>query len=196
MLKILEEPPRHLFFALCTTELDKIIETVRQRCYHCILKPVSREDTQDLLDAIIAAEHMQVKPDVMQMIVQECNGSPRKAISLLQVAHDAPNKAEAQRIISLQDASDPLKELLQLFVSGRKTWPLVRDLLLKIKEQDSFEDSVMQAGGYMAAVLINQEDEKRARMVWQLLDALLFPVTTFDRKQQFIAAVGRMMWGG
>jgi DNA polymerase-3 subunit gamma/tau len=40
LLKLLEEPPDHLYIMLCTTELEKVPDTIRNRCFHVVLKPL------------------------------------------------------------------------------------------------------------------------------------------------------------
>ena len=37
VLKPIEEPPAHLYWALCTTEFDAVPDTIVTRCYHCKL---------------------------------------------------------------------------------------------------------------------------------------------------------------
>jgi DNA polymerase-3 subunit gamma/tau len=53
ILKLLEDPPDHLYIALCTTEDDKIPDTIRTRCFSTRLLPVPQQMIADFL-AIIA----------------------------------------------------------------------------------------------------------------------------------------------
>ncbi len=195
LLKLLEEPPDHLYIALCTTELQKIPETIVTRCYHVVLRPLKPVEIEDLLIAISELEGWEVSGDVIQAIVQASTGQPRKAISLLQSCHDAPSKTEVSRIISLMDASEPVIELVQHLLAGKRSWTIVRALLAKI-EPDAFEDAAISTGRYICAALLAQDNDKRAAAMWSLLEALLFPAETLDRKVGFITAVGRIMWGG
>jgi DNA polymerase-3 subunit gamma/tau len=195
ILKLLEEPPVHLYLALCTTELVKVPETIQTRCYHTVLRPIKAPEMEDLLEAICGAEGWVVNKDVFALAIQAATGQPRKALSILQSIHDAPSRDEAKRIISLQEASDPMIELLQHLISGKRSWTIVSGCLRKI-EADSFEEASIIAGRYIAGALLNCDDEKRASRIWQLLEALFFPAETWDKRTAFTAAIGRMIWGG
>jgi DNA polymerase III gamma/tau subunit len=195
LLITLETPPPHLYLALCTTERIKIIETVITRCYECALKPLSAPEIEDLLSVVCDLEEWQVHPDVLALAIQAATGQPRKALSIIQQIHDAPNREEARRIITLIEASDPMIELLQFLLSGGKAWLRIRPLLARI-EAEAFEGAEIAAGRYISGALMQANDEPRARRIWQMLDALIFPSSTYDKKVAFIAAIGRIVWGG
>ena len=193
LLKTLEEPPDHLYFALCTTELQRIRETVVTRCYHVPLRRLKDQAIEDLLMLVCEVENWSPDSDVLQMVVQASTGQPRKALSLLQSCHDAPSRDEARRIISLLETSEPAGDLLRDLVNGKRTWALIRPNLEKLDDAD-FESLLTGGARYISTALVKEADEKRAASLWALLDALTFPSSTFDRKAAFIAAVGRMLW--
>jgi DNA polymerase-3 subunit gamma/tau len=193
LLKVLEEPPSHLYFALCTTELAKVPDTIVQRCYHVPLKPVSTEEMEELLLAICEMEEWEPDPDVLTLVIQAATGQPRKALSMLQAVHKAPNKEEAARIITLQEMSSPLIELCKLLVKG-PTWDSIKPLLLAIQDEEWKEASLL-AGRWLAKAMVMARTEANATRIWVMLDALTFPVDTFDRKIAFYAALGKMLWG-
>lgn len=195
LLKTIEEPPDHLYFALCTTELHRVKETVVTRCYHVPLRPLRDRDVEDLLLAVADLEGWQPDPDVMQMIVTAATGQPRKALSLLQSCHDAPSREEARRIISILDESEPSGDLLRDLVSGKLAWPLIQQRLALIDDAD-FESLSQGAARYISSAMVREKSEDRARALWTILDALVFPTSTFDRRAAFIASIGRVIWGG
>ena len=194
ILKLIEEPPTHLYIALCTTERSKVPETVVTRCFDTDYKPISAPEMEDLLAAIADAEGWNVDKDVLALAVQAGTGQPRKAISILQKIWDAPTRDEARRIVSLAEASDPLIELLQHLISGKRSWAQVRVLLARLDDQD-MEQQIIGAGRYICSAMMRTPEDKTAARIWELLEALVFPADTWDKKTSFIAAVGRMMWG-
>lgn len=196
LLKIVEEPPAHLYFALCTTAADKVPETIKTRCFHVALRAVEAPDIEELLDFVAEAEGWTVVPEVRQHLVVAATGQPRKALALLMACHDYASAEEVARVVALQEAGSPLIQALQLVISGRgKIWPQVRECLLRVDTSDA-EQAFIGAGRYLTTVLLRTEDPVKAARIWILLDALTFPSGTFDRYTGLMAAIGRMLWGG
>lgn len=195
ILKMLEEPPPHLYIMLCTTEVSKIIETVRIRCYPVQLKSLPVGKMQELLDIVVECEEWTVAPDVLQAVVQAATGQPRKALSMLQAVHDAPNREEVRRIIQLQEMADPTLKLMQAVVAGKASWKIVQDYLKNIPDEEYEEMSII-AGRYIAATMISSEHSEKAERLWRVLEAFVYPTQTFDKKVAFIAMLGRIVWAG
>lgn len=194
-LKLLEEPPAHLYIALCTTELTKIPETIRTRCFHILLRPVASNDLADLLDYVCDREAWQVSEEVMRQVIAAATGQPRKALSLLQACQGIKSEREVARIIALQESGDALVQILRLFLdSDAPRWERLQPLLVAIPDDD-MDTASIGAGRYLSAVIGRATSEKAARHAWTLLDALLFPSQTWDRKAMLYAAIGRLMWG-
>jgi DNA polymerase III gamma/tau subunit len=194
ILKILEEPPIHLYLMLCTTELAKVPDTIKIRCFHAALKPLRKNEIADLLEFVAEAEGWTVHPDVHLAVLQASTGQPRKALSLLQAVHDCQDKAEVARIIQLNETSDGMLEILRLLVQGRASWAVVRKHLENI-EDDDWEQALIMGARYIMKAMLGAEQEGQAKKIWHLLDAMLWPSETFDKKAQFYAAIGRMFWG-
>ena len=53
LLKILEEPPAHVFFVFCTTEPGKLLETIRSRCKDYKVNPLKE------VEAILAEKRLE-----------------------------------------------------------------------------------------------------------------------------------------
>lgn len=193
LLKVTEEPPPHLFFMLCTTESGKVPATMKTRAYEVALRPLALEQIDWLVGVIAELEQWTINNDVRMAIVQNSNGSPRMAINLLQSLHDCVDINEVRRVVNLMDATNPVIELCQLLMRGKPPWGEVQKRLAAIDDQ-SFDSASTAVGRYIATVMIRSNQEPAARNAWQLLEALMFPAAGFDRKAQFIAAIGRMLW--
>lgn len=83
LLKIMEEPPRHVLFILCTTEIHKVPLTIISRCERFDFKRISLSDTVEKLKRIIAKEGVSATEDVLVSIAQQSGGHLRDAESLL-----------------------------------------------------------------------------------------------------------------
>lgn len=53
LLKIMEEPPKHLVFILATTEIDKIPQTILSRCQRYEFKMINAKDISDNIKYIL-----------------------------------------------------------------------------------------------------------------------------------------------
>jgi DNA polymerase-3 subunit gamma/tau len=84
LLKILEEPNVDAVFILATTEYNKIIETVRSRCFQLIFEPLEIEDIKNQLQKICDNENIKYEIEALNIIAQESQGSLRDGINLLE----------------------------------------------------------------------------------------------------------------
>jgi DNA polymerase III subunit gamma/tau len=86
LLKTLEEPPPHVKFVFCTTEIRKVPVTVLSRCQRFDLRRVDAETMTAHLAAVADKEGVQVAPEALALIVRAAEGSVRDALSLLDQA--------------------------------------------------------------------------------------------------------------
>lgn len=84
LLKILEEPPANVLFMLATTDVEKIIETVRSRCFQLFLRPISVNDIHNRLTTITQSENIPYNQEALWTIAGQANGSVRDALNLVE----------------------------------------------------------------------------------------------------------------
>ncbi len=90
-LKILEEPPMSVLFILATTDSQKIIETVKSRCFQLFFTPINSQHLKNHLVSVCQAEGIEFEEEGLSVIVKESEGSARDALNLLeQVRFSAP----------------------------------------------------------------------------------------------------------
>lgn len=83
LLKIIEEPPKHVIFVLCTTEIQKVPLTIISRCERFDFKRISVADIVKKLSNIAAAEKITIDTEVLEAIARRSGGHLRDAESLL-----------------------------------------------------------------------------------------------------------------
>ena len=105
LLKTLEEPPAHAVFVLCTTDPEKLPETVVSRCTRVQFKRPSLEEITDKLKIIVKKEEFKIKPDELEEIAKAARGSFRDAIKILEqvVLADRPTK----EVLGMLETADP-----------------------------------------------------------------------------------------
>lgn len=193
LLKFLEEPPDHLYIALCTTEITKVPDTIVTRCYHVAFRPLKDNEIEDLLSVVSEAEGWTPTADVMLAVKQAGTGQPRKALSILQAVHDAPSREEVRRIIALTEETDALINLCRYLIKPKPQWQQIAEFLAKIDDAD-YENASTLAGRYILTVLLAEKQMQRAHALWALIDAFVFPAATYDKKLAFVAAIGRWVF--
>ena len=84
LLKLLEEPPPHLAFILCTTDLAKIPETIASRCQLYPFKKMKPEDIKSKVEMIARGEGIPLDERHAEFIAQTSGGNMRKGENLLE----------------------------------------------------------------------------------------------------------------
>jgi len=80
-LKTLEEPPDHVVFILCTTDPQKVPETIRSRCQQFEFRPYAVEELTEQLKRIGKAEKIKAEPEALALIAARARGGMRDAIT-------------------------------------------------------------------------------------------------------------------
>lgn len=83
-LKIMEEPPASVLFILATTDAQKIIDTVRSRCFQLFFKPIESDALLKHLEEVCKQEGIGYEIAGLQMIIKETEGSARDALNMLE----------------------------------------------------------------------------------------------------------------
>ena len=114
LLKLIEEPPPHLLFVFCTTELQKVIPTVRSRCQTFSFARPRFEDLVKVLGRVAEGEEFQAPEAALSQIARASKGSFRDAVSMLdQLAAATGGELTVQSVLQLLGAVDE-ESLFQL----------------------------------------------------------------------------------
>lgn len=84
LLKTLEEPPEHVKFIFCTTEVNKIPITILSRCQRFDFAGISIPEIARRLQLIVDTEGLNAKPEAINLLARRANGSMRDGQSLLE----------------------------------------------------------------------------------------------------------------
>ena len=107
LLKTLEEPPKHVIFILCTTEIHKVPETIISRCQRFDFKKVGAKETIKRLKNIAQAEKVEIDEAVFEIIAARSDGCIRDADGLLgQVLSLGGKKITKERVSLVLPSSE------------------------------------------------------------------------------------------
>ena len=86
-LKILEETPRSVFFLFPTTDVQKLLSTIRSRSVELHLELLTEDDVKFLLRRHLSRLNLSISDTALQAIVQESGGHGRDAVNLLKLVY-------------------------------------------------------------------------------------------------------------
>lgn len=120
LLKPIEEPPERTIFMLATTEADKILNTISNRCMKLVFNKLSPEIILKRLEYISKENNIEYEEDVLLNIAIGCDGSLRQAISILQqvsimVSNRKINTEDLKGLIRVEEKY--VKEILSLILN-------------------------------------------------------------------------------
>lgn len=117
LLKTLEEPPPNVKFVFCTTEPNKVPETILSRCQRFDFGLIGTAAVAARLQQIADAEKMPVDPEAVELVARRAAGSMRDAQSLFDQllafgsekltpddVHRLLGTAPDERLVALADA--------------------------------------------------------------------------------------------
>src|SRR5256885_1031331 len=83
LLKLIEEPPPHLLFVFCTTEVQKVLPTVRSRCQTFVFQRPRLADLVKVLRWIADGEGIDAPDAALALVARAARGVYRDAVSTL-----------------------------------------------------------------------------------------------------------------
>jgi DNA polymerase-3 subunit gamma/tau len=105
LLKLIEEPPPHLVFVFCTTDLAKMLPTVRSRCQTFPFARPRLPELVRLLRHVVEGEGIEAPDSALSLIARGARGSFRDAVSTLdQLSAATEKKITVQSVLQLLGA--------------------------------------------------------------------------------------------
>ncbi len=153
-LKTLEEPPPRTIFVLATTEAQKVLPTVVDRCHRFDFGRPTVEQVATVVARVAAAEQIDIEPGATALIARHATGSFRDALGTLEQlvtyagdeqissadvlavlgVADAEQLFEALDAVVAHDPAAALRAAARLTESGRDPGQILRDLEIHARE--------------------------------------------------------------
>jgi DNA polymerase-3 subunit gamma/tau len=190
LLKPIEEPPAHVFWCLCTTNLSKVPKTILTRCARYDLKPVGEDDLMNLLCDVAEAEGLDTNADVIEAIAEASGGSPRQALVYLEACKFAGTAAEARALMrSAAQMKEPV-DLIRLLIKGQgASWATCAKIINGMENVDA-ETVRIVVVNYLAGCLARATTEKEARNFLRLLGCFEQTYNMSDKLAPLFLSVG------
>lgn len=137
LLKTIEEPPKNVIFLILTTELNKIIATIKSRSMTLNFEPVAVEAIERKLSYICDEENIKITDDALRGLAESANGGMRDSIKNLQQASIVSNMNITKNdLVGLIDIEpDYVKNVLGAILQGDSIKVLsALDTVTKVEE--------------------------------------------------------------
>ncbi len=100
LLKTLEEPPPHALFILCTTEPQKVPETIMSRCFHVAFRLATEEELMRSFERIAHGEGLTIDKQTLSLTASLADGSFRDGAKILEeIASLAKDKKITKELV-------------------------------------------------------------------------------------------------
>jgi DNA polymerase III subunit gamma/tau len=198
LLKLIEEPPGHVLFAMATTDPQKVIPTILSRVQRLDLRRVPASEVAAHVRVICEAEGYAIEPDAVDAVVRAGDGSVRDTLSILeQVLAYAGTDVTAVAVAQTLGTSpaDRLFELLELLATRdlAGALALVQRLLDDGHDLRRFTLDLVQHARDLLVLqvapddpdLVDATDERRRRLLAQ---TTLLPADRLLRMVDLLAA--------
>ena len=123
LLKTLEEPPAHVVFVLCTTDPQKIPETVLSRCQRLEFHRISDADIAERLEFVCTSEGFEYDSGALALVARHARGGLRDALSTLETL-----SVHGRGTVRVEDARELLGEVADDTLSGMAELVAARDV--------------------------------------------------------------------
>jgi DNA polymerase III gamma/tau subunit len=175
LLKVLEDTPRYAYYIFCTTDPQRIIPTIRNRCTTFQVNTLSPQEIGDLVDGILKVLETTISDNIWEKLIATTDGSPRKALVLLEQLISLDNEEEQEKIIYRSQTETETIELCRALLRGCD-WNTVIEIYKGIndKEPEKIRRAIL---GYMKSVALNSNTDTAMKSVGIIA---VFENSTFD----------------
>jgi len=178
LLKPLEEPSKDTLWILCTMDSSKLGtgtgRAIANRCTQFILEPHTEADLKKQCIRIIKREEMSYAKNLVDDLVQNCNGEMRTLANMLQAVQQyalgmskIPKRLSAEDIAQVLQSTSHSDEMLAVDVLTavyERQFGKIQRALLDVDDGFRFVNLLLQGNLYLlnSAVLKGQKHKKLA----------------------------------
>ena len=181
LLKIIEEPPKHLLFILATTELHKVPATILSRCQRFSFRRISQEDIAARLQYVAYEEHIDLHEDAARILARLADGGMRDGLSLLdQCASATTGVLDAERVyaclgiagiqqcgalmdcIANRDSASALTVMNRLYAEGKDLTALMDELACLTRDFLVLQTAPREGISMLSGVASDEDVKKMA----------------------------------
>jgi len=151
ILKALEDTPKHVYFLLCTTEPEKLLKTIVNRCTTFSVSTLSDKETRTLIKRVLKKEKRELSKKLIKKIVEAVDGCARQALVILDQVIDLDDEMEIECAINSHHDKKAAIDLCRQ-LAGSASWARIRQTLQDIEGDP--EQIRRTITGYIASIVL------------------------------------------
>ncbi len=183
LLKMLEDTPNHVYFMLATTDPQKLLRTIRTRCTEISVKPLKTSDMKKLLKHVLLVEKTKIQENVLDRIIEQSEGSPRKALVFLDQVIGVEDPEDQIELILSNTLETQAIDIARALFNPRTKWSEMASKLKGVQTEEP-ENLRWLILGYARTILLS--GGKMAPRAYLIIDT--FRDHFFDSKHAGLAA--------
>ena len=162
MLKMLEDPPEHVYHILATTDPQKLLPTIRSRCALYQVSLLSEQEMYKLLRSIVRKENEELEKEIYDEIIRSSEGHPRNALQILDQVLAVDDEQRLEIAKHSQAIQTQTIELCRALVN-KSPWKKVSLILQGLKDEE--EESIRRAIFNYAGTILLKGDNRLAALI-------------------------------
>lgn len=135
LLKALEDTPDWVYFILCTTDPHKLLRTILTRASEVKFRSLTHDELEKHVKDVCHKEQGDVSEEVLDAIVDQSEGSPRKALKLLGQVITLTDEGEQLEAVRCTQTKAAAIQLARTLMDVKANWPNVAELLKELEDE-------------------------------------------------------------
>lgn len=163
LLPLMEDPPTNCYFVFTTSEPNKIIPALLNRCSQFAITPGRELEVLALLKKIIKAENQKTPDNLLLSIAKAAEGSYRQALVILDKVISAEGSVNINSIIRSLDEAGDSRIFSRALLNG--DFKVAQDFVKKMMEENINVYSVVSGvRSYMVKILFGDHSTSKGMM--------------------------------
>ena len=156
LLKVLEDDIKHVYFVLCTTDPQKLLPTIRNRCASYEVEALEDKHIKKLLKRVAEKEGKELVRVVQDKLIDKSEGCPRSALVLLEQIIFMKKKDQLKAIKTFKTQEQKVIDLCRALLK-KQSWSKISKIIAGIDEDpESVRRAVL---GYISTVMLNGKND-------------------------------------
>lgn len=154
MLKELEDTPKHVYYILCTNEVQNLKGSIKSRCTEFTVNKLKPMEMRRMLKWIIEDAKLSVTDKVVEAIMKGAQGVARTGAKILDAVYNIPDE-ETQVEVALNYFDEDKVEVIELCrkLADGKPWKEIAPILSALQDQDAVGIRFTILGYFKACIL-------------------------------------------